>query len=488
MGVSSSSPVIAPLGDLTESMFKRNLDIKDFQERSSGSREVFDRFDGYLFVLPAPPCTSRWTCSSRPCLGMLVLTMEGAHCALPSLARLARSGRRPSTSSAPRTVSVRGGRPRGRFGDAHLIAQAASSGRRRRRRPTPPGGRGRRRAARRRRRQTSRTLVEDADVVVNAVVGFAGLPVTITALSAGKRLALANKEGLIAAGTRGEPLRSVPGAELVPVDSEHCGAPVPAQPATPARELARIVLTASGGPFRGRTEDRSRRGVRRRGARPPHLVDGTEDHDRLEHADEQGLEVIEAHELFDVGFDDIEVVVHPQSVVHSMVEYTDGSTIAQLSLPDMRLPIGYALGYPAGSDAVRPDRLGRCNRSTSSCPIRRHVPLPALAYAAGAGGTAPAWLSAANEVAVDAFLAGEISWGADRRGVKTALDRHDAGVPTSVGDVIEADHAARRVAAEQVALSAVTPRQTMQTNEQPNTGRQLPPPIAGTRTTASAAR
>ena len=168
----------------------------------------------------------------------------------------------------------------------------------------------------------------------------------------------------------------------------------------------------------------------------------------------KGLEVIEAHELFDVAYDDIDVVVHPQSVVHSMVEFTDGSTIAQLSNPDMRLPIGYALGYPRRAvDAVRPHRLGPArSASTSSCPIStRSAACRSPTTAGRAGGTAPAWLSAANEVAVDAFLAGEIAWGQIAEVCKSALDRHDAGVPTSVDDVIEADRAARRVAAEQVA-------------------------------------
>ena len=169
----------------------------------------------------------------------------------------------------------------------------------------------------------------------------------------------------------------------------------------------------------------------------------------------KGLEVIEAHELFDVPFDDIDVVVHPQSVIHSMVEFTDGSTIAQLSNPDMRLPIGYALGYPRpGGDGVRANRLGRAARLDFELPDLDTFRCLGLAYDAGrVGGTAPAWLSAANEVAVDAFLAGEISWGQIAEVCKSALDRHDAVVPTSVGDVIEADRAARRVAAEQVAYA-----------------------------------
>ena len=176
-------------------------------------------------------------------------------------------------------------------------------------------------------------LAADADVVVNGVVGFAGLAVTLATLRAGKRLALANKESLIAAGPVVQPLRSTPGAELVPVDSEHCAVHQCLRTTVaPGRELSRIVLTASGGPFRGRTAADLAEITVDRGAGPSHLEHGTEDHRRLVSTlMNKGLEVIEAHELFGVGYDHIEVVVHPQSIVHSMVEFTDGSTIAQLS-------------------------------------------------------------------------------------------------------------------------------------------------------------
>jgi 1-deoxy-D-xylulose-5-phosphate reductoisomerase len=299
-------------------------------------------------------------------------------------------------------------------------------------------------------------LLEGADVVVNAVVGFAGLPVTIATLSAGTRLALANKESLIAAGPVVRPLRSVPGAELVPVDSEHCAVHQCLRASTDAgREVARIVLTASGGPFRGRRAGELASVTVAEALAHPTWSMGpkiTIDSSTLMN---KGLEVIEAHELFDVSFDDIDVVVHPQSVVHSMVEFTDGSTVAQLSNPDMRLPIGYALGYPrrAATAFGRLDWAARQRLDFEPPDLDTFRCLP-LAYDAGrAGGTAPAWLSAANEVAVDAFLAGEISWGRIAEVCKSTLDRHDAGVPTSVGDVIEADHAARRVAAELVAYA-----------------------------------
>ena len=190
-------------------------------------------------------------------------------------------------------------------------------------------------------------LVDDADVVINAVVGFAGLPVTLETLRQGKRLALANKESLIAAGPVVQPLRSIPGAEIVPVDSEHCAVHQCLRSTVrPGVEVSRIVLTASGGPFRGRTlQDLSEVTVDQALAHPTWSMGPkiTIDSSTLMN---KGLEVIEAHELFDVSYDRIEVVVHPQSIIHSMVEFTDGCTMAQLSLPDMRLPIGYALAHP----------------------------------------------------------------------------------------------------------------------------------------------
>jgi 1-deoxy-D-xylulose-5-phosphate reductoisomerase len=297
-------------------------------------------------------------------------------------------------------------------------------------------------------------LVEDADVVVNAVVGFAGLPVTVSTLAAGKRLALANKESLIAAGPVVQPLRATPGAELVPVDSEHCALHQCLRSSVaPAREVARLLLTASGGPFRGRTADElADVRVEQALAHPTWSMGPkiTIDSSTLMN---KGLEVIEAHELFGVPYDAIDVVVHPQSVVHSMVEYTDGSTIAQLSLPDMRLPIGYALGWPdrIGTPFGRID-WAELGTLTFEPPDRTTFRCLDLAYQAGrAGGSAPAWLSAANEVAVDAFLEGEISWQQIGDVCNAALDRHDLGMPTTVDEVVAADEAARRVARDVVA-------------------------------------
>ena len=294
-------------------------------------------------------------------------------------------------------------------------------------------------------------IVAGADVVVNGIVGFAGLPVTVATLRAGRRLALANKESLIAAGPVVQPLRATPGAELIPVDSEH-GAVHQCLRSTDRadREVARIVLTASGGPFRGRcTEDLRAVTVDDALAHPTWRMGPkiTVDSSTLMN---KGFEVIEAHELFGTSYDQIEVVVHPQSIVHSMVEFTDGATIAQLSLPDMRLPIGYALAYPEriGTPFGRIDwsALGRLDFEPPDTSTFRCLD---LAYGAGRlGGTAPAWLNASNEVAVDAFLKGLIPWISIADVLERVLARHDGGAPDDVEDVIDSDRHARQVARE----------------------------------------
>ena len=292
-------------------------------------------------------------------------------------------------------------------------------------------------------------LATTADVAVNGVVGFAGLPVTMAALGAGRRLALANKESLIAAGPVVAGVRATPGAELIPVDSEHCAVHQCLRAGEGTRRLRRIVLTASGGPFRGRdAEDLGRVTVDQALAHPTWSMGPkiTVDSSTLMN---KGLEVIEAHELFGADYDDIDVVVHPQSIVHSMAEFSDGTTIAQVSMPDMRLPIGYALAFP--------DRIGTPfgamdwsePRSLDfEPPDRATFRCLALAYDAGrSGGTAPAWLSAANEVAVEAFLDGRIGWSSIAELVGAALDRWD-GAPADDLDTVLAADAGGRAQAE----------------------------------------
>lgn len=292
-------------------------------------------------------------------------------------------------------------------------------------------------------------IVEPSDVVVNGVVGFAGLSVTIETLRAGKRLALANKESLIAAGPLVQPLRATAGAEVIPVDSEHCALHQCLRSSRDtSREVSRLLLTASGGPFRGRSAASLAEVTVDAALAHPTWSMGpkiTVDSSTLMN---KGLEVIEAHELYGTPYDDIEVVVHPQSIIHSMVEFTDGSTIAQLSLPDMRLPIGYALGFPdrIGSPFGRID-WARLDRLDFEPPDRATFRCLDLAYDAGrTGGTAPAWLSAANEVAVDAFLAGNLRWNEIPDVCVDVLAMHDGATPHTVDDVIDADAQARRMA------------------------------------------
>ncbi len=213
-------------------------------------------------------------------------------------------------------------------------------------------------------------------------------------------------------------------------------------------DLARIVLTASGGPFRGRTrQDLAQVTIDDALAHPTWSMGPkiTVDSSTLMN---KGLEVIEAHELFGASYDDIEVVVHPQSIVHSMVEFTDGATIAQLSLPDMRLPIGYALAYPdrIATPFGRMDWAATGRLDFEAPDLDTFVCL-GLAYDAGRiGGTAPAWLNAANEVAVAAFLARELPWIAISDVLSEVLSRHDGNLADSADAVIAADRTARAVA------------------------------------------
>ena len=295
-------------------------------------------------------------------------------------------------------------------------------------------------------------LAASADIVVNAVLGFAGLPVTLGALRAGKRLALSNKESLIAAAPLVAAARETPGAQLLPVDSEHCAihqclASSPALAHYP--DVTRLLLTASGGPFRGWSDEQLKGATKEDALRHPTWSMGakiTIDSSTLMN---KGLEVLEATALFGIEAERVDVVVHPQSIVHSMVEYVDGSVLAQLSRPDMRLPIAYCLGLP--------DRLahsfGALDFSTSleltfEPPDRAAFPALTLAYeAARLGGAAPAWLSAANEVAVDAFLEDRIRWCDVVAVVAATMDHYVADPLDSLASLHENDDAARRWAA-----------------------------------------
>jgi 1-deoxy-D-xylulose-5-phosphate reductoisomerase len=289
------------------------------------------------------------------------------------------------------------------------------------------------------------TVARLGDVVVNGVVGFAGLSATLAALESGRRLALANKESLIAGAPVVRRARATPGAEIIPVDSEHCALHQCLRAGRVPDEVARLVLTASGGPFRGRTKaELASVGVEEALAHPTWRMGPkiTVDSSTLMN---KGLEVIEAHELFGIDYDRVDVVIHPQSVVHSMVEFSDGATVAQLSMPDMRLPISYALGYPErGRVAFGAIDWAGIGRLDFELPDRELFSCLGLAEEAGrAGGTAPAWLNAANEVAVAAFLEGAIGWGTIAEVVADTLQACEQVPLESADDVVEADRRAR---------------------------------------------
>jgi 1-deoxy-D-xylulose-5-phosphate reductoisomerase len=290
----------------------------------------------------------------------------------------------------------------------------------------------------------------DADIVVNAVVGAAGLEATLAALGAGKRLALANKESLVAGGPLVLDALRAGGGELLPVDSEH-SAILQCLAGSPPRSLRRLILTASGGPFRSWPTERLMHATPSEALRHPTWSMGAKITIDSASLANKALEVIEAHFLFDAAYDAIDVVVHPQSVIHSMVEFVDGSVLAQMGFPNMELPILYALTHPRrlpddGTRGFDPVAVGELTFEPVS-----DVRFPAfrLGIAAGrAGGTAPAVFNAANEVAVAGFLAGELGFYDVAAVIDCALSAHSPVPIDSLETVLEADRWARAVAAE----------------------------------------
>jgi 1-deoxy-D-xylulose-5-phosphate reductoisomerase len=289
-------------------------------------------------------------------------------------------------------------------------------------------------------------LVRDtpADVVLNGITGSVGLGPTLAALEAGATLALANKESLIVGGALVK-AAAAPG-QIVPVDSEH-SALAQALRSGSAKEVRRLVLTASGGPFRGRSRAQLATVSPAEALAHPTWDMGVMVTTNSATLVNKGLEVIEAHLLFDVPYAAIEVVVHPQSIVHSMVEFTDGSTIAQASPPDMRLPISLGLGWPDRvSDVGVPLDWTQAQAWTFEPLDDAAFPAVALAKRVGeAGSTYPAVFNAANEQAVAAFHEGRIGYLAIVETVERVVDRHDAGDLTLEG-VLEAERWARSTA------------------------------------------
>ncbi|MCL4424175.1 MAG: 1-deoxy-D-xylulose-5-phosphate reductoisomerase [Firmicutes bacterium] len=293
-----------------------------------------------------------------------------------------------------------------------------------------------------------------ADLVVTAVVGVVGLKPTLLALQRGKGVALANKETLVAGGDLVMKEVQTRGRQLLPVDSEH-SAVFQCLQGQSQRDLARIILTASGGPFHGQ-ESRDLAGVTAEGALAhPNWRMGpkiTVDSATLMN---KGLEVIEAHHLFGVDYQDIDVVVHRQSIVHSLVEFRDGSVLAQLGWPDMKLPIRYALSYPERLPGDNPSLdLVRVGQLTFETPDRNTFPALALAYRAGqTGGTMPAVLNAANEVAVGFFLAGRLRFLQIADITRRVMDQHIPLTPRTLEDILKVDTWAREEATRLVGVN-----------------------------------
>ncbi len=290
----------------------------------------------------------------------------------------------------------------------------------------------------------------DARIVVNGIVGAAGLEATLAALRAGKRVALANKETLVMAGELVTRAARDGGGEIVPVDSEHSAVLQCVAGRRPV-ELSRLILTASGGPFRTWTPARVSDATVEEALRHPTWKMGrkiTVDSATLVN---KALEVIEAHFLFGIEYDQVEVVVHPQSIVHAFCEFVDGSVLAQVGFPTMELPILYALTHPervpdSGTRRFDPVAVGSLTFEAVSAEL---FPAYALGRAAArAGGTGPAVFNAANEVAVQLFLEGKIRFGQVAGIIGRALDGHRSGDAATLDGVLAADAEARRLARE----------------------------------------
>jgi 1-deoxy-D-xylulose-5-phosphate reductoisomerase len=293
-----------------------------------------------------------------------------------------------------------------------------------------------------------------ADTVLTSLVGFAGLKPTLAAIAAGKNIALANKETLVAAGDIVTKAAKDKGVNIVPVDSEH-SAILQSLNGERHANISKIILTASGGPFFGWTKDQLQHVTVAACLRHPNWSMGkkiTVDSATLVN---KGLEVIEAKWLFDVDYDQIEVVIHPQSIVHSMVEFTDGAVIAQLGRPDMRQPIQYALTYPERVPSVYPRmNFAAVNALIFAPPDTETFPALDLAFAAGrTGGTLPCVLNAANEIAVNAFLDLKITFLDIIDIIRHTMNHHQVVLTPTLADLCAADEWARASASQAISQS-----------------------------------
>ncbi len=293
--------------------------------------------------------------------------------------------------------------------------------------------------------------LDTADIMVSAIVGAAGLLPTLAAIRAGKDIGLANKETLVMAGRLVMAEARAHGVRVLPIDSEH-SAVFQALEAGRRQDVAKIILTASGGPFRGKSYKELQYVTKEQALNHPNWDMGpkiTIDSATLMN---KGLEVIEAHWLFDMAAEDIEVVVHPQSLVHSLVAYQDGSVMAQLGIPDMRIPIAYALSFPERLPLdLQPFRLSACSDLEFFDPDYECFPALRLAFEAlRAGGVAPAVLNAANEVAVAAFLRNDIRFLDISAVVAATLEAVSEAADDSLDTILAADSRARDWAREQI--------------------------------------
>lgn len=290
-------------------------------------------------------------------------------------------------------------------------------------------------------------VLDDADIVISAIVGSAGLIPTLSAIKSGKTIALANKETLVMAG---EIIMRELGSgrnRIIPMDSEH-SAIFQALSGEKNKNIRKLILTASGGPFRNLPIEQFKNITPDDALRHPNWRMGqkvTIDSATLMN---KGLEVIEAKWLFDVPAENIEVLVHPQSIIHSLVEFVDGSVIAQLGIPDMRIPISYALNYPDRLENSLPSLdLSHIKNLSFEKPDTEKFPCLGLAFdALKTGKTMPAVLNAANEAAVNAFLDSEISFNGIPETIKKTMDSHEAGAVHEISDILKADKWAREYA------------------------------------------
>jgi len=290
---------------------------------------------------------------------------------------------------------------------------------------------------------------DDVDIVLSAVVGAAGLPAAIAAVQAGKTLALANKESLVVAGSLLIPEARRRGVALLPVDSEH-SAIFQALRSGRRQDVRRVILTASGGPFRTKTSEQINHATLADALNHPTWQMGNKITIDSATMFNKALELIEAVWLFDLQPKQVQIVIHPESVVHSMVEFVDGSVIAQLSPPDMKTPIQYALTFPERAEGCS-RRMDWDHRFSLNFEPPDFARFPALRLAyqvAEMGGTAGAVLNGANEVAVAAFAAGKIKFGDIARVVEATINAHRLVQTPSLDELLQADHSARQMAAQ----------------------------------------